>query len=77
MLKIRGGEIQQALTELLMEVAEIESLVHPWSLPAGAPVVAPEAAHMAQQYFDRRKLTIYGGSSEIQRNIIARRILNV
>ena len=76
-LKIRGGEIQQALTELLMEVAEIESLVHPWSLPEGAPVVAPEAAHMAQQYFDRRKLTIYGGSSEIQRNIIARRILNV
>ena len=48
-----------------------------WGPPEGAPVVAPEAAHMAQQYFDRRKLTIYGGSSEIQRNIIARRILNV
>jgi alkylation response protein AidB-like acyl-CoA dehydrogenase len=75
-LKIRGGEIQQALTELLMETAEIEGLIHPFSLPEGASI-APEAAHMGQQYFDRRKLTIYGGSSEIQRNIIARRILGI
>jgi alkylation response protein AidB-like acyl-CoA dehydrogenase len=76
-LKIRGGEIQQALTELLMEVAEIQGLVHPLTLPPGGPVVPDDTAHMAQQYFDRRKLTIYGGSSEIQRNIIARRILQV
>lgn len=74
-LKIRGGEIQQALTELLMEVGEIQSLAHPYTLPEG--VVPDEIANMAQQYFDRRKLTIYGGSSEIQRNIIARRLLNV
>lgn len=74
-LKIRGGEIQQALTELLMEVGEIQSLVHPYTLPEG--VVPFEVANMAQQHFDRRKLTIYGGSSEIQRNIIARRLLNV
>ena len=76
-LKIRGGEIQQALTELLMEVGEIQSLAHPYSLPDGEPIVPFETAHMAQQYFDRRKLTIYGGSSEIQRNIIARRLLKV
>lgn len=76
-LKIRGGEIQQALTELLVEVGEIQALVHPLSLPDGEPVVPFETAHMAQQYFDRRKLTIYGGSSEIQRNIIARRLLKV
>jgi alkylation response protein AidB-like acyl-CoA dehydrogenase len=74
-LKIRGGEIQQALTELLMEVGEIQSLTHPYTLPDG--VVPFEVANMAQQHFDRRKLTIYGGSSEIQRNIIARRLLNV
>ncbi|OJY53901.1 acyl-CoA dehydrogenase family protein [Sphingomonas sp. 67-41] len=74
-LKIRGGEIQQALTELLMEVGEIQSLAHPYTLPEG--VVPLEIASMAQQYFDRRKLTIYGGSSEIQRNIIARRLLHV
>lgn len=74
-LKIRGGEIQQALTELLMEVGEILSLTHPFTLPEG--VIPTESAFMAQQYFDRRKLTIYGGSSEIQRNIIARRLLKV
>jgi alkylation response protein AidB-like acyl-CoA dehydrogenase len=76
-LKIRGGEIQQALTELLMDVAGVEGVLDPHTLPAGAPVVARESAHMAQQFLDRRKLTIYGGSSEIQRNIIARRILNI
>jgi alkylation response protein AidB-like acyl-CoA dehydrogenase len=74
-LKIRGGEIQQALTELLMEAGEVQSLVHPLTVADG--VVPPELAHMAQQYFDRRKLTIYGGSSEIQRNIIARRLLKI
>lgn len=74
-LKIRGGEIQQALTELLMEAGEIQSLAHPVDLPHG--IVPIETAHMSQQFFDRRKLTIYGGSSEIQRNIIARRLLNV
>ena len=74
-LKVRGGEIQQALTELLMEVAEVQGLTHPFTLPEG--VVPFETAHMSQQYFDRRKLTIYGGSSEIQRNIIARRLLHV
>lgn len=74
-LKIRGGEIQQALTELLMEVGEILSLAHPFTLPDG--ILPVEQACMAQQHFDRRKLTIYGGSSEIQRNIIARRLLHV
>jgi alkylation response protein AidB-like acyl-CoA dehydrogenase len=76
-LKVRGGEIQQALTQLLMEVAEIQGLVHPLSVPEGASLVPEQMLHMAQQYFDRRKLTIYGGSSEIQRNIIARRLLQI
>lgn len=77
-IKVRGGEIMQALTDLLVEMAEIEGLVHPLMLPHdGLPVVPYELQHMAQQLFDKRKLTIYGGSSEIQRNIIARRLLNV
>lgn len=77
-IKVRGGEIMQALSELLMELAEIEGMVHPLSMPHdGVPVVPDELEHMAQQFFDKRKLTIYGGSSEIQRNIIARRLLNV
>jgi alkylation response protein AidB-like acyl-CoA dehydrogenase len=77
-IKVRGGEIMQALTELLMEMAEAEGIVLPRSMPHdGPPVVSFELEHMAQQFFDKRKLTIYGGSSEIQRNIIARRLLNV
>jgi len=77
-IKVRGGEIMQALTELLMEMAEAKGMVHPYHMPEGGPPVVPaELEHMAQQFFDKRKLTIYGGSSEIQRNIIARRLLNV
>lgn len=77
-IKVRGGEIMQALSELLMELAGIEGMVHPLSMPHdGLPVVPDELEHMAQQFFDKRKLTIYGGSAEIQRNIIARRLLNV
>jgi alkylation response protein AidB-like acyl-CoA dehydrogenase len=76
-LKLRGGEIQQALTGLLMEAGELEALTHPFTLPDGTLLVPEDFSHLAQQYFDRRKLTIYGGSSEIQRNIIARRLLQV
>ena len=47
------------------------------SLPAdnGEPILPSDSAYLSQQYFDRRKLSIYGGASEIQRNIIAQRIL--
>jgi alkylation response protein AidB-like acyl-CoA dehydrogenase len=76
-LKVRGSEIQQALTDLLVHVGGLEAMVHPWTLPDGQAAVPAEQAYMAQQFFDRRKLTIYGGSAEIQRNIIARQIVGV
>lgn len=76
-LKVRGSEIQQAITDLLVQVGGLEAMVHPWTLPDGRPAIPAEQAHMAQQFFDRRKLTIYGGSAEIQRNIIARQIVGV
>ena len=76
-LKVRGSEIQQTLTELMMQVGGLEAMVHPWTLPDGLPLIPAEQSHMAQQFFDRRKLTIYGGSAEIQRNIIARQIVGV
>lgn len=77
-IKVRGGEIMQILSEILMELAEIEGMVHPGHMPhGGTPVVPAELEHMSQLFFDRRKVTIYGGSAEIQRNIIARRLLNV
>jgi alkylation response protein AidB-like acyl-CoA dehydrogenase len=76
-LKVRGAEINQALAELIMDTGEIAALVDPKSLPKGDPVVREDEAFTSQQALDRRKLTIYGGSSEIQRNIISQRILKI
>ena len=78
-LKIKGSEIQQATTELLMEV------VGPYVMPfapeqegRNEPAVGPEwAAPTAPTYFNWRKISIYGGSNEIQKNIIAKAILGL
>jgi pimeloyl-CoA dehydrogenase large subunit len=76
-LKIKGSEISQRLTELVMDVAG--PYVSPWLLhEAGSnePPVGPEwAAEAAPVYFNYRKVSIYGGTNEIQRNIIAKAIL--
>jgi alkylation response protein AidB-like acyl-CoA dehydrogenase len=40
-------------------------------------VLPGEFAYLTQQYFDERKRTILGGSSEVQKNIIARQILRI
>ena len=79
-LKIKGSEIQQATTELLME------LVGPYAMPYRAEAepegdndpmsIGPDyAAEAAPTYFNWRKISIYGGSNEIQRNIVAKAIL--
>ncbi len=80
LLKIRGSEIQQRFSELMMLAAG------PYSAPfeqealaaagwqgefAHAAVVAP----LAGTYFNMRKTTIYGGSNEVQRNIVAQTLL--
>jgi len=77
-LKLKGAEIQQNLTELLMEIGGANALGDPSSFAdAEASIVPLEEAFLAYQYFDRRKVSIYGGASEIQRNIISKRILKV
>jgi alkylation response protein AidB-like acyl-CoA dehydrogenase len=80
-IKLRGGQLQQAITELMFEEGAQLSMPDVLSLPElgsdEEPITALEDAYHAQQAFDRRKLTIYGGSAEIQRNIIARRILRL
>ena len=77
-LKIKGSEIQQSTTELLLEVAG------PLAVPFGddddfghneAPIRPEWAATLAPSYFNNRKVSIYGGSNEIQRNIIAKAVL--
>ncbi|TGD94632.1 pimeloyl-CoA dehydrogenase large subunit [Methylobacterium nonmethylotrophicum] len=82
-LKIKGSEIQQATTELLLEV------VGPYALPfvpededdgslSNEPPVGPDwAGPAAPTYFNWRKISIYGGSNEIQKNIIAKAILGL
>ncbi|MFN8072696.1 MAG: acyl-CoA dehydrogenase family protein [Mycobacterium sp.] len=73
-LKLRGSQLQQAVTELMVEVAG------PDGLPFDAPdaVDSPEwAQHAAPRYLNYRKTSIYGGSNEVQRTIIASTILGL
>jgi alkylation response protein AidB-like acyl-CoA dehydrogenase len=88
LLKIRGSELQQRYTELMMLAAG------PFSLPfmaeamdagwqgdqihgglGGFPGGALHCAPLASTYFNMRKTTIYGGSNEVQRNIVAQTVL--
>ncbi|MGA1317679.1 MAG: acyl-CoA dehydrogenase family protein, partial [Rubrivivax sp.] len=86
LLKIRGSEIQQRYTELMMLAAGPyaipfirEAMDAGWQgdqalgglWPGGAAHCAPLAA----TYFNYRKTTIYGGSNEVQRNIVAQTVL--
>jgi len=75
-LKLKGAELQQNLTELLMEIGGSNAIADPGSWHEGDRLPVDEL-YLAYQYFDRRKVSIYGGSSEIQKNIIARRILKI
>jgi alkylation response protein AidB-like acyl-CoA dehydrogenase len=64
MLKIKGTEIQQGLTELMMEATD--------------PAASDELAQaIRKRYLSMRKTTIYAGSNEIQRNIIAKMTLGL
>ena len=69
MLKIKGSELQQRLAELLVEVAGPRAA--PFRPDAG-DTAADWAAHAFPAHFYARVTSIYGGSNEIQRNIIAR-----
>jgi len=72
-LKLRGSELQQAATELLLDIAG------PDAIPVGAQDIASPgwAQRSAGKYLNYRKTTIYGGSNEVQRTIIASTILGL
>ncbi len=81
MLKIRGTEIRQEISSLLRRA--MGPYAQPFVAEAleegfdGAPVGPAEASSAAVQYFNNRKLSIFGGSNEIQRNIISKMILGL
>jgi len=80
-MKIKGTEIRQELTKLLRQAAG------PYAMPFvpeafdegyNEEPIGPEGAMaMSRQYFNFRKISIYGGSNEIQRNIIAKHLLGL
>ncbi|MFM2187004.1 MAG: hypothetical protein RIR43_1576 [Pseudomonadota bacterium] len=79
LLKIRGSEIQQRYAELMMLAAGpfatpfiSEAMEAGWQ---GEHVGAAHCAPLAGTYFNMRKTTIYGGSNEVQRNIVAQTVL--
>ncbi|MFO1200180.1 MAG: acyl-CoA dehydrogenase family protein [Burkholderiaceae bacterium] len=74
MLKIRGTEIQQALTELTMQVAGPRAV--PFK-PVHYDGFDAFTASLAARYFNFRKTSIYAGSNEVQRNIIAKMALGL
>jgi alkylation response protein AidB-like acyl-CoA dehydrogenase len=79
LLKIKGTEIQQRLTELALEAVGGHAAPRVRT-PEGsnAPeLAAPWARGRADTYFNVRKTSIYGGSNEIQRNIIAKMVLGL
>ncbi len=79
MLKIRGTEIHQRLNELALEALGPHAAlrVHRSTAGADAPVAMPDAIGIADTYFNMRKLSIFGGSNEIQRNILAKAVLGL
>lgn len=79
MLKIRGSEIQQSLTELACEALGYYAAPYE-RRPDGSnqPPVGPDYAQGRMEAFlYNRATTIYGGSNEIQRNIIAKMVLGL
>ena len=75
MLKIKGTEIQQALTELMMYA--VGPSAQPFK-PLDADTEFDHfAASLAPRYCNTRKTTIYAGSNEIQRNIISKMSLGL
>jgi alkylation response protein AidB-like acyl-CoA dehydrogenase len=76
-LKIKGTEIQQRLQELALEAAGHYGAPFLHNLGHNANIGPSYADGVAGDYFNGRKTSIYGGSNEIQRNIIAKMVLGL
>lgn len=81
-LKFRGTEVAQAIDTLFLEAAGYYALPY---VPEQFTLEFPEEdrvgegpeARSSLQYFNNRKASIYGGSNEIQKNIVAKHVLGL
>ena len=73
-LKLKGSQLQQAVTELLVDVAGPDALPFDAGDDVGSP---PWAQLAAPKYLNYRKVSIYGGTNEVQRTIVASTILGL
>ncbi len=76
-LKIKGTELQQRMTELTLELAGPTGLAMPAHHDAAADDADGWINTAAPFYFTMRKVSIFGGSNEIQKNIIAKTVLGL
>jgi alkylation response protein AidB-like acyl-CoA dehydrogenase len=78
MLKVKGTIIRQEINDLARRAAGVYAMPFASEAVAGSNDALPdpnEAGPVAAQYFNNRKLSIFGGSNEIQRQIIAKTTL--
>jgi alkylation response protein AidB-like acyl-CoA dehydrogenase len=75
LLKVKGTEVQQRLTELMVEAIGPRAL--PFHLEHFERAEGDELDPLAAYYFNFRKTSIYGGSNEIQKNIMSQMILGL
>ena len=80
-LKIRRAELKQQLAQCVMTAVDYYGLIHQPEIRVfgsnAEPVGSAIAATAAPQYLNDRAATIYAGSNEVQRNIIAKSILGL
>ncbi|MDF3351971.1 pimeloyl-CoA dehydrogenase large subunit [Sulfitobacter sp. KE34] len=78
MLKVKGTIIRQEINDLARRAAGVYAMPFASEAVAGSNDALPDpndAGPVAAQYFNNRKLSIFGGSNEIQRGIIAKTML--
>jgi alkylation response protein AidB-like acyl-CoA dehydrogenase len=79
-LKLKGSEILQNITELLFEIAGPEALAYENAFLSGQPetaFVSKWNGAAARNYFQMRAASIYGGTNEIQHNVVAKGVLGL
>ena len=81
LMKIRGSELQQDIAEAMLDALGLAGIVFDPAaahgdghLPPAGPI---EATGILRDHLHGRAATVYGGSNEIQRNIIAKSVLGL